>query len=792
MPWISRVLTPIALGVAGIAMLTAAVASAQAPLTGTVRDETGAALPGVLVELRTGTVGVGQANTNERGEYRLDGISPGRFELSFTLVNFATVRRSVTIGPEAQPVDVVLHLVLSANVTVSGKSTFTNLADAPDPSQDLVGIAQSASQGAITARQLDTRPIMRPGDVLETVPGVVISQHSGEGKANQYYLRGFNLDHGTDFATTVAGMPVNMPTHGHGHGYSDLNFLIPELASGVQFSKGPYFAEHGDFATAGTVNINYTNALARPMVRIGGGNDAFGRVLVARAPTVGRGTLLAALELERSDGPWEQPDDLRKFNGVIRYTRGDAGNGLSATLMGYRGTWNSTDQIPARAVADGRIGRFSLVDPTDGGKSSRYSASIEWQRSSGNASTTLSAYGLKYDLDLFSNFTYFLDDPENGDQFQQTDHRFVSGARLTHRRIGRGLDRPTQNTVGVQFRNDNISDIGLFHTRARERLETIRQDSVLQTSTGVFAQNETEWMPWLRTLAGVRVDGYRFDVNAGITENGGTDYAGLVSPKGGVVIGPFSKTEIYVNAGLGFHSNDGRGATITIDPVTGEPASRVTPLARATGAEIGIRTVRIPRLQMTLTAWTLGLDSELVFVGDAGTTAPGRPSRRQGIELTTYYSLFGARGTPCPLAGRPLLVFDADLALSKARFTDADPAGDHIPGAVATVVSAGATVDNVRGMFGSVRWRYFGPRALVEDDTVRSKATSLVNLTAGYKITPSVRLALDVFNLFNRADSDVDYFYRSRLPGEPAGGIDDFHTHPAAPRSARINLIFGF
>jgi outer membrane receptor protein involved in Fe transport len=776
----ARVLIPIAFRVAAFVMLAASVVSAQAPLTGTARDETGAALPGVLVELRSGPVEVGQANTNERGEYRLDGIRSGQFELSFTLVNFATVRRPVTIGPDAQTVDTVLHLVLSANVTVSGKSTFTNLADAPDPSQDLVGIAQAASQGAVTARQLDTRPIMRPGDVLETVPGVVISQHSGEGKANQYYLRGFNLDHGTDFATTVAGMPVNMPTHGHGHGYSDLNFLIPELASGVQFSKGPYFAEHGDFATAGTANINYTNTLARPIVRVGGGNDAFGRMLVAAAPTVATGTFIAALEIERSNGPWERPDDLRKFNGLIRYTRGDARNGLSATLMGYRGTWNSTDQIPTRAVADGRIGRFGLVDPTDGGASSRYSASLEWQRSNGNASTTLSAYGLKYDLDLFSNFTYFLDDPENGDQFQQTDHRFVSGARLTHRRIGRWMDRPTQNTVGIQFRNDNIGDIGLYHTRQRERLETIREDSVIQTSTGAFAQNETEWTPWLRTLAGGRLDGYRFDVNAGIAENGGTDYAGLVSPKGGAVFGPFAKTEVYVNAGLGFHSNDARGSTITVDPVTGAPASRVTPLARATGAEIGIRTVRISRMQMTVTAWTLGLDSELVFVGDAGTTTPGRPSRRQGIEWTTYY-------TP-----KPWLIFDADLALSKARFTDVDPEGDRVPGAVATVVSGGVTVDSVRKMFGSVRWRYFGPRALVEDDSVRSKATSLVNLTAGYKITPSVRLALDVFNLFNRSDSDIDYFYRSRLPGEPAGGIDDFHIHPAAPRRVRINLILGF
>jgi outer membrane receptor protein involved in Fe transport len=762
-------------------VLSHPAASAQGPsVAGTVRDETGAALPGVLVDVRRGTAAVLHTQSDERGQYRFDAIAPGRAELSFTLINFATVRRSIAVGADTLTIDAVLHLVLSADVTVTGKSTFTNLVDAPAPEQDLVGIAQSASQGAVTARQLETRPIMRPGDVLETVPGVVISQHSGEGKANQYYLRGFNLDHGTDFATTVAGMPVNMPTHGHGHGYSDLNFLIPELASGVQFSKGPYFAEHGDFATAGTANINYTNSLARPIVRVGGGSDAFGRVLLAAAPAIGKGTLLGAIELEHSDGPWERPDDLNKFNGLVRFSHGDTRNGFSGTLMGYHATWNSTDQIPERAIEDGRIGRFGLVDSTDGGESSRYSASLEWQRTNGHASTRLTAYGLKYDLDLFSNFTYFLDDPVNGDQFQQTDHRFVTGSRLTHRRIGRWAGGPTEHTVGVQFRNDHISDIGLYRTRARERLETIRQDSVLQTSAGTFAQNQTEWTPWLRTLAGVRFDGYRFGVDSAIPENGGTDYAGVVSPKGGAVFGPFAKTEIYVNAGLGFHSNDARGATIRVDPVTGEPAHRVTPLARATGAEIGLRTVRIPHLQMTVTAWTLGLDSELVFVGDAGTTDAGRPSRRQGIEWTTYYR------------PKPWFVLDADVALSHARFTDSDPAGDHIPGAVATVVSAGATVDTVGNLFGSIRWRYFGPRALVEDDSVRSKATSLVNLTAGYKLTRSVRVALDVFNLFNAADSDIDYFYRSRLQGEPTAGIDDFHMHPAVPRRARINLIVGF
>jgi len=759
-------------------LLPLATVSAQRRLTGIVRDETGAALPGVLVEVRSGPAAVVHTYTDDQGRYAFDAALEAT-DLSFTLVNFATVRRQIRIG-DAQPIDAVMHLVLSADVTVTGKSTFTNLADAPDPSQDLVGIAQSARQGAVTARQLETRPIMRPGEILETVPGVVISQHSGEGKANQYYLRGFNLDHGTDFATTVAGMPVNMPTHGHGHGYSDLNFLIPELASGVQFSKGPYFAEHGDFATAGTATINYSNTLPRPIVRIGGGGDSFGRVLLAAAPSVGTGTLLGALDVQTSDGPWERPDDLNKFNALLRYSRGDTRNGFSATVMGYRASWNSTDQIPQRAVADGRIGRFGLVDASDGGESSRYSASIEWQRTNGNATTSLAAYGLKYDLDLFSNFTYFLDDPVNGDQFEQTDHRLVTGARLTHRRIGRWAGRSMQNTIGLQLRNDAISDVGLYHTRERQQLETIRQDSIIQTSAGAFVQNEAEWAPWLRTLAGLRVDGYRFNVDAALRENAGRDSAGLISPKGSAIFGPFARTEFYVNAGLGFHSNDARGATITVDPVTGQPANRVTPLARATGAEFGVRTIRIPRMQMTLSAWTLGLDSELVFVGDAGTTQPGRPSRRRGLEWTTYYA---------PKRG---LILDADAAVSDARFTDADPAGNHIPGAVATVVSAGATLESWRRFSGSMRWRYFGPRPLVEDSTVRSKATSLVNLTAGYTLTSSLRVALDVFNLFKAQNSDIDYFYRSRLRGEPMDGSEDIHTHPTSPRTARLNVIIGF
>jgi outer membrane receptor protein involved in Fe transport len=235
-----------------------------------------------------------------------------------------------------------------------------------------------------------------------------------------------------------------------------------------------------------------------------------------------------------------------------------------------------------------------------------------------------------------------------------------------------------------------------------------------------------------------------------------------------------------VNAGFGFHSNDARGATMTVEPGTDNPAFRVTPLVRAKGLEGGFRTVAIPRLQTTLTAWTLNLESELLFVGDAGTTEAGRPGHRYGIELTNYYS------------PRPWVTFDADLAWSRSHFTDFDPVGHRIPGSIETVVSGGATIDSFRGVFGSVRLRYFGPRPLIEDDSVRSNATTLVNLDVGYKLTRNVRLGVDVFNLLNAKDSDIDYFYASRLPGEPLGGVDDIHFHPALPRTARVLLIVGF
>ena len=771
------------LGLFIIAACCPAVAVAQAAeIRGVVTDLTGAPLPGVTVEARRGSDPRHMTVTDLEGRYSIAGLAEGNYELRASLINFAPfIARSVFVSAGAPSmVSAKLTLAINADVTVTARASFADIAEIEDPAASLVGVAFASSQGALTATQLEMRPVMRAGEVLETVPGLIISQHSGEGKANQYYLRGFNLDHGTDFATTVAGVPVNLPTHGHGQGYSDANFLIPELVSGVQYSKGPYFAEQGDFSGAGSATINYTNSLERFMARVSGGQDGWARLLVADSPRVGTGRVLYALELGKNDGPWTRPDDYTKVNGLLRYSRGDSRNGLSLTAMAYRAAWDSTDQVPQRAIESGTIERFGGIDDTNGGDTSRYSLAVDWQRSGVASVTRAAAYGFKYNLNLFSNFTYFLNDPANGDQFEQADSRFVAGGRVTHRGLGAWRGRTMQHTFGSQVRNDTIGTVGLYHTRARARLSTVREDDVVQTSGAVFYQNQYQWSSFVRTELGLRGDLYRFRVTSNLPANSGTDVDGIVSPKAGVVVGPFSGTEFYANAGRGFHSNDARGATITVDPATGLPAKRVTSLVAATGAEIGVRTVVLPKSQLTFTLWTLALDSELVFVGDAGTTDASGPSRRTGIEATAYYS------------PNHLLTFDVDLAVSNARFTDAEKGHNRIPGSVQTVVSAGAVLNDVKGLFGSARWRYFGPRPLVEDNSVRSNATSLVNLQAGYKIRRDVRLVLDVFNLFNAQASDIDYFYTSRLPGEAAEGLDDVHLHPALPRTARVSLQLGF
>lgn len=647
-------------------------------------------------------------------------------------------------------------------------------------SLSLIGIADSANVGTVTKKQLESRPVYRAAELIEATPGLIVSQHSGEGKANQFYLRGFNLDHGTDLRTSVDGMLVNQRSHAHGQGWTDLNFLIPELATGLTYKKGTYYANEGDFSSAGAVSIQYADKLASGIASAGIGENGYRRLFLADSSEFYNGHFLYALEAFHNDGPFNQPDDFRKLNGVLRYSQGNLANGFNVSAMAYKGKWNATDQIPLRGLTSGFVSdRFDLIDPTDGGEAQRYSLSADWRKADGNQFTKINAYIVHSKLDLFSNFTYFLDDPINGDQFAQPDKRTTTAINASHEWGAKLFGFESNNTVGLQFQNDNIYN-GLYNTKARQTLSTTRRDHLVETSIGAYIENSTTWTDYFRTVAGVRKDFYRFDVTSDLDTNSGIEKDSIASPKLSFIFGPWAKTEYYINFGSGFHSNDARGSTLKIDPKMGLTADKVSPLVRSKGHEVGLRTSIIPNLQTSLSFYELDFDSELVFLGDAGTTEAGRPSQRRGFELANFYKL------------NDWLSVDADIAYARARYKDNDPAGNRIAGAVEGVASLALSVDNLGAYFGSLQLRYFGPRPLLEDDSVRSSSTATLNAKVGYKFNKDTYLELSGFNLTDRKDSAIDYYYTSRLPSEASAGVDDVHFHPIESRSFRLNLVTNF
>ncbi len=669
------------------------------------------------------------------------------------------------------------------------------LASAPPPMQlspvivegrasDLVGTATAASQGIVGAAELAARPFLRRGELLEVIPGVVITQHSGGGKANQYFLRGFNLDHGTDFSVSVDGLPVNLRSHAHGQGYSDLNFLIPELVRQVDYTKGPFHAEVGDFSAAGAAEFRQFDRLPRDFASVTLGENDFARLVVGatRRGSFGGvdGATTGAVELSHDNGPWQLGENFRRVNAFARHRWNTSGAEWRLTAMAYHGRWRATDQIPLRAVETGALDRFGTVDDTNGGVTERASLALDGTWRGAHATTQFNAYAIHYRLNLYSNFTYFLDDPVDGDQFNQRERRLVTGAALKRSWASAWAGATSETNVGVQLRSDFVRGLGLHRTTAQRRLATVRVDDVDEGSIGVFARNETRWNAWARTEAGVRIDGYRFDVASDNPRNSGKRLADIASPKLGLALGPWAKTDVYANAGFGFHSNDARGTTIRVNPVDGvTPIDRVTPLARSRGAEIGVRTAAVRGLVSTLSVWALDLDSELVFVGDAGGTEPTGRTRRHGVELANFW-----RATPW-------LALDVDVAGTRARYREDAGGGTRIANSISTVVTAGATLGRGEGWFGGARLRHFGSQPLREDNAVRAPSTRSINFRVGWR-SSAWEIAVDVLNATDRASYDIAYAYESRLPGEPAAGVDDVHFHPAEPRTWRLNVVRRF
>ncbi|MCH2325169.1 MAG: TonB-dependent receptor [Pseudomonadales bacterium] len=642
-------------------------------------------------------------------------------------------------------------------------------------SLQLIGTADSASQGVIGYADFSTRPIARVGELVEVVPGMIATQHSGPGKANQYFLRGFNLDHGSDFSTFFDGMPVNMRTHAHAQGYMDLNFIIPEIIERIDFQKGPYFADTGDFSLAGSNSMKTYDVLEEGFSELTLGSRDEIRFVTANSFDFAEGSLLYALEHQQTNGFYDLEQDVRKLNGLLKYTGGFAGVPSRITLSAYDSEWTSTNQVPQRAVNNGLIDRFGFIDPDLGGESYRYSITGNFELAE---SWDLNLYASSYYMSLINNPTYLLNDPINGDEFEQEDERRLFGGTLRNEAEIELFGVPVRRTVGSDIRYDNVDELNLFNTLSRRRISTIREDKAEEFSIGAFGELQFLVTDALRATVGVRYDYYDGEVDAFRSQNSGSDDDSLWQPNIGLAYRLNENLEFYGNYGHGFHSNDVRAAVNTVDPVTGDPTESLEMLVEGKGSEIGFRYDTLEGFNLSAAYYTLKMDSELVFVGDAGTTEPGDPSRRDGIEVTSFWEISDQ------------LVFDISGAKSDGHFIGLPSGENAIPDAHDLVYGAGLTYAGGNGWTSSLRVRHFGDAALTEDEVVEKGSSTLLHFGLSYE-QDNWEIGLDILNLLDEEDDDIAYWFESQLPGE-AAAVEDIHFHPADPRTVRVLMKYKF
>lgn len=651
----------------------------------------------------------------------------------------------------------------------------------------------AASESRVRQRDLELRPRTRPADLFEVAPGLLVVQHAGGGKANQIFLRGFDADHGTDVLLTVDGVPINNVSHGHGQGYADPHFIIPELVEQVRVHEGPYHAEDGDFATAGAVDLRYLTRVRESSLTLQGGLYGNARLLgIARTET-GRLRGYLAAELANDDGPFVNPLRYQRFNVVGRWSYDLSGGArLTLTAMSYGGAWNASGQVPARLTDDARSGfsRFGAVDPTEGGQSERHSASLALQVPLSNGrSLDVMAWVSRYRLSLFSNFTFFAEDPERGDMIEQTDDRTTVGLRAAWRAVHAAGSWRFETTAGVQMRSDSI-DNGLHHSPARLRADTRVLASVRESSVGVFAQEQIGLGRGLRLVLGVRGDLFDFaveDRRVGLAtadpEASGVRQAIIVSPKATLVVSPWRWLDLYLNFGSGFHSNDARGVVRRTDPVT--------PLARALGYEAGARAHFGDRFDLAVAAWGLDLESELVYVGDEGTTEARGPTRRLGVTGELRWAI------------RPWLRADVDVTVSDATYTANPGNANAVSLAPLLVVSAGLSARHPVGLFGSVRLRAVGDRPATEDRSLTAEGFAILSAQVGYR-RGWWEVAVQAENLLDSTWREAQFANESRLRSEcltasapgcapPADGrmfgtVSDVHFTPGTPFAAQARL----
>ncbi|MBQ4836680.1 TonB-dependent receptor [Pseudoalteromonas luteoviolacea] len=649
---------------------------------------------------------------------------------------------------------------------------------------NLIGRSISASEGVVGQKEISVRPLARSGEIMELVPGMIATQHSGSGKALQYFLRGFSLDHGTDFATFVDGMPVNMRSHGHGQGYTDMNFVIPETISTLAYKKGAYYADVGDFSGAGGASLSTVAVLNQGVAEVTIGENEFRRLLLMDSLQVQGGNAILAFEGNNYRGPWLDVDeDVEKLNGLFKYTKSIKNGVMTLNFMAYDNQWNSADQIPARAVEQGILDPLGSLDKTLGGASDRYSFSANWENESWHAS----AFVIDYSLALWSNFTYFLDDADSGDQLEQVDERRIYGGHVSYELSSMLNNTLMFNTLGTQIRIDDIDEVGLYKTKQRHRLGTVRSDRIKESSASLYWDNKIDWFNNFSTVFGVRYDYFDFDVtdNAGenfyghnLNVNSGKRNDDLTSLKASLIYDLSEQWQSYLSFGQGFHSNDARGTTIQIDPVSGDLVDTVDALVESSGYELGFRGFIDDKVNTSISFWALDLDSELLFVGDAGNTEPTDASTRKGVEATMYFRM------------SEWWSIDIEYAYTDAQYRNKNANEKYIPGTVKHVLQAGLNFEEGQHWFGSIRVRYFGERPLTEDNSVSSGSSTIWNMRIGYRFDDWV-IKADILNLTDSRNHDITYFYQSQLANE-AAPVDDVHHHAFEPRAIRISTSYQF
>ena len=642
---------------------------------------------------------------------------------------------------------------------------FTAVEAAEDPLEEivvfgrgehLIGEARAASEGTVGGADLAVRPLLRVAELLEVVPGLIAAQHSGSGKANQYFLRGFNLDHGTDFTTTIDGVPLNMRSHGHGQGYLDVNGLIPEVVSRIDFRKGPYRADLGDFALAGAAILSTIDRLDDPFLAVEGGGYGWRRVAAGLSQDISDGSMLLVGQWKTYDGPWEQPEGLQHVSlyGKLQQQR-DVGR-TWVSLASYNAKWKPTEQIPERAIGTAICeDRFCSLDPSATGVTTRHilAGGIEadrWQ---------VNAWSQFYDWNMYSDATYDF-------QIRQWDRRLTHGARLS---LDLHESERLRWTAGAEGRLDQASKVQVDHTDNRQFVEFVAAHRITEGSLAAYSELNFNASERLRLFGGLRADHYQFRAKA--TEAGfasGNADDSLLSPKLGAALTLTPEVELYANWGRGFHSNDARGVAASDPPVPG--------LVKGEGREIGARFQRGP-LSLTGTYWWLDVDSELKFVGDSNSVEPGSGSTRHGYELVAFWR---------PL---PWLAVDATWTASHARFEDS-PGADRIPGAVESAGELGIAA--VRGAWElSARLRHLGPYPLVEDNSDRSDSEDLLNLRAARRFG-QVMLYGEVLNVLDHRGKDIVYRYESYLPAIDAGPTDGRVSRADEPRTLRFGVRYHF